>query len=67
MFAYNICSNMPIGVLTLPSLRVKCGGGIFFSTKNMPLFMPKMSSKPGITIMNKLFGHSKKPNYVLKK
>ena len=55
------------GVITLPiTLRVKCGKSTVFITKNIPKFMPKMCSTPRITIMNKLFWLSEKPNNILK-
>ena len=49
------------GAFTLPrTLRMKCSGGTGFSAKNMLYLTPKLSSKPGITIINKLFWYSKK-------
>ena len=56
-----------IGALTLPiTLKLKCNGSIGFSSKNTQKSTPKLSSKPGITIMNKLLWYCQKPKKFLK-
>ena len=65
MCAHNIFYM--IGLFTLIiTLRVKCSENTSFSAKNISKFTPKLSSKPVITIINKLFWNSEEPNNIIK-